>query len=138
MASLQAAEALFSELECGRVLSLCGRYSLWIVTTIGIGWPEPIIVGTRGSTLSCRKALLLRCKLLTNVNENDEFVQPTALHDAQQAPRGIGPKDSVIFMNFRADRARQLTRTMSEARLHRIRKTLLCSSRKLHHPHPIR
>ena len=47
-------------------------------------------------------------------NENDEFVQPTALHDAQQAPRGIGPKDSVVFMNFFADRARQLTRTMTE------------------------
>lgn len=37
--------------------------------------------------------------------ENDEFVQPTVLRGAQPMADG----DSVIYMNFRADRARQLT-----------------------------
>jgi 2,3-bisphosphoglycerate-independent phosphoglycerate mutase len=37
--------------------------------------------------------------------ENDEFVAPTVLAGAQ--PMGDG--DAVVFMNFRADRARQLT-----------------------------
>lgn len=41
----------------------------------------------------------------------DEFVLPTVLTDGAGAPRAtIQPGDSVIFFNFRADRARQLTR----------------------------
>jgi 2,3-bisphosphoglycerate-independent phosphoglycerate mutase len=37
--------------------------------------------------------------------ENDEFVQPTVIGDA----RGVRDGDAVIFINFRADRARELT-----------------------------
>nr|MBP6627675.1 phosphoglycerate mutase (2,3-diphosphoglycerate-independent) [Arenimonas sp.] len=38
-------------------------------------------------------------------DENDEFVQPTVISGA----RGMRDGDAVVFMNFRADRARQLT-----------------------------
>jgi 2,3-bisphosphoglycerate-independent phosphoglycerate mutase len=38
--------------------------------------------------------------------ENDEFVQPTCIG----SPAGVEDGDSIIFINFRADRARQLTR----------------------------
>jgi len=37
--------------------------------------------------------------------ENDEFVQPTVIG----APAGVRDGDSIIFINFRADRARELT-----------------------------
>ena len=37
--------------------------------------------------------------------ENDEFVQPTVIGD----PPGVQDGDAVIFVNFRADRARELT-----------------------------
>jgi 2,3-bisphosphoglycerate-independent phosphoglycerate mutase len=37
--------------------------------------------------------------------ENDEFVQPTVISGA----RGVGDGDVVLFINFRADRARELT-----------------------------
>ncbi|MEJ8567523.1 2,3-bisphosphoglycerate-independent phosphoglycerate mutase [Elongatibacter sediminis] len=37
--------------------------------------------------------------------ENDEFVQPTVIG----TPPGVRPGDSVIFVNFRADRARELS-----------------------------
>ncbi|CAA7599680.1 phosphoglycerate mutase (2,3-diphosphoglycerate-independent) [Acididesulfobacillus acetoxydans] len=41
----------------------------------------------------------------------DEFVEPTVILDAQGDPVGkIKEGDSVIFFNFRADRARELTR----------------------------
>jgi len=43
-------------------------------------------------------------------DEGDEFVQPTAIHAADEAPGRIEDGDAVLFMNFRADRARQLTR----------------------------
>ena len=44
--------------------------------------------------------------------ESDEFVQPSAVHPASQQPVTIAPGDAGLFMNFRADRARQLTRAL--------------------------
>ena len=43
-------------------------------------------------------------------DENDEFVKPTTIGDAVSVENG----DAVIFMNFRADRARELTRAFVE------------------------
>lgn len=42
--------------------------------------------------------------------ETDEFVQPTIIGDAVKIEDG----DSIIFMNFRSDRARELTQTFIE------------------------
>jgi len=41
--------------------------------------------------------------------ETDEFVSPTLIHPVNESPIAIEEGDSVIFMNFRADRARELT-----------------------------
>jgi 2,3-bisphosphoglycerate-independent phosphoglycerate mutase len=41
--------------------------------------------------------------------ENDEFVQPTVIHAEGDQPARVADGDAIIFMNFRADRARQLT-----------------------------
>ncbi|WP_041314453.1 2,3-bisphosphoglycerate-independent phosphoglycerate mutase [Heliomicrobium modesticaldum] len=46
----------------------------------------------------------------------DEFVPPTVIVDGKGEPKGtIKDGDSVIFFNFRADRARQLTRAFVDA-----------------------
>ena len=47
---------------------------------------------------------------------NDEFVVPTVIHENGSPVATIKPMDSVIFYNFRPDRARELTRSfcMSE------------------------
>jgi len=42
-------------------------------------------------------------------DENDEFVKPTAINSASGSPITINAGDSVIFMNFRPDRARQIS-----------------------------
>lgn len=42
--------------------------------------------------------------------ENDEFVHPTLIHGDDELPVCLQTHDGIIFMNFRADRARQLTR----------------------------
>ena len=43
----------------------------------------------------------------------DEFVEPVVIVDEQGEPRGtIQDGDSMIFFNFRADRARQITRAL--------------------------
>jgi len=43
--------------------------------------------------------------------ENDEFVQPTRIGEGARIEDG----DVVVFMNFRADRARQMTRALTDA-----------------------
>ncbi|HZJ68485.1 MAG TPA: 2,3-bisphosphoglycerate-independent phosphoglycerate mutase [Candidatus Eisenbacteria bacterium] len=45
----------------------------------------------------------------------DEFIIPTTIvNENNEALGPIGPKDSVIFFNFRPDRARQLTRALKQ------------------------
>jgi 2,3-bisphosphoglycerate-independent phosphoglycerate mutase len=48
--------------------------------------------------------------------ETDEFLQPTVIGEANKAKAVIGDGDSVIFFNFRADRARELTRAFTAPR----------------------
>ena len=47
-------------------------------------------------------------------DENDEFVQPTAVHAPGDLPVSMADGDAVVFMNFRADRAREITRAIVE------------------------
>ena len=47
--------------------------------------------------------------------ETDEFVKPSAVQSAGARAATITDGDAVVFMNFRADRARQLSRAFVEA-----------------------
>ena len=46
--------------------------------------------------------------------ETDEFVKPTLIATPGERPATIDDGDVVVFMNFRADRARQLTRALTD------------------------
>jgi 2,3-bisphosphoglycerate-independent phosphoglycerate mutase len=46
--------------------------------------------------------------------ETDEFVKPTVLVDGQGQVASIHDGDGIIFFNFRADRAREITRAFTE------------------------
>lgn len=46
--------------------------------------------------------------------ETDEFVKATAIAPPGAAPAEMRDGDAIVFMNFRSDRARQLTRTFIE------------------------
>ncbi len=45
--------------------------------------------------------------------ENDEFVAPSLIAADGQAPIALHPDDSVVFMNFRADRAREISQAIT-------------------------
>lgn len=47
-------------------------------------------------------------------NVNDEFVLPTVITENGEAIATLNPNDSVIFFNFRPDRARQITRAFCD------------------------
>jgi 2,3-bisphosphoglycerate-independent phosphoglycerate mutase len=46
-------------------------------------------------------------------NETDEFISPTVIENGKELNR-IGTEDVVVFANFRSDRARQLTESISQ------------------------
>lgn len=53
--------------------------------------------------------------------ETDEFIQPTIV-----APEGmVKPGDSIIFFNFRSDRARELTRAFVQGRFNKFKRKKL-------------
>ena len=104
-ASLEALQALCARLGNARIASVGGRYfamdrdKRW--DRVQRAWDA--IVEARaeyraGDALAALEAAYAR-------GETDEFVAPTVLEGAQPMRDG----DAVVFMNFRADRARQLT-----------------------------
>ena len=113
-ASLAKAEALFAELGCGRVASIVGRYyamdrdNRW--ERIEQAW-QLLTTGTAAHHADTARAALAAAYAR---DENDEFVLPTAV-GAEGDPSGaICDGDCVLFMNFRSDRARQLTRAFTD------------------------
>ena len=113
MPSLQA-ETMLESLNCGRVLSVCGRYYAMDRDNNWDRQARAYNLLSRGEAPFHARSAVEALQGAYKREESDEFVQPTALHDAQQTPRGIAAEDAVIFMNFRADRARQLTRAMTD------------------------
>jgi len=104
-ASLRALQALCDRLGNARIASVGGRYfamdrdKRW--DRVRRGWDAIVeAAGEHRATdaLSALQAAYAR-------GENDEFVAPTVIGAASPMRDG----DAVVFMNFRADRARQLT-----------------------------
>src|SRR5690606_40502233 len=105
-------EALFKRLGVGRFASICGRYfamdrdqrwdrvaQAWQVVVHG---QAPFQADTAAAGLAAAYAR----------EESDEFVKPTRIGE----PAPITNGDSVFFMNFRADRARELSHAFLEDR----------------------
>lgn len=111
-ASIEKAEALFARLGAGHVASLCGRY---FAMDRDRRWDRVsraynlLIRGEAPFHATSASAALMEAY---ERGESDEFVQPTAVHAGSELPVRIADGDAVIFMNFRADRARQLTRAI--------------------------
>ena len=103
-ASLEALQALCEELGNARIASVSGRYyamdrdQRW--ERVAAAWQAMVDADgmhRAGSAVEALDAAYAR-------GENDEFVQPTVIGTGARIEDG----DAVVFMNFRADRARQL------------------------------
>ncbi|HSC26317.1 MAG TPA: 2,3-bisphosphoglycerate-independent phosphoglycerate mutase, partial [Vicinamibacterales bacterium] len=98
----------------GRVATVVGRYYAmdrdrrWERTKLA--W-DAIVNGKAGAA-SQSPVGALEASYAADVT--DEFVKPIVIVDAEGTPVGpIRDGDSVVFFNFRADRARQLTRAIA-------------------------
>jgi 2,3-bisphosphoglycerate-independent phosphoglycerate mutase len=108
--SLAAADALFAELGCGRTATICGRY---YAMDRDNRWEriEPAYrMLTEGVTQHRATSAADGLRDAYARQETDEFVLPTVISNASGDAAVVADNDAVLFMNFRSDRARQLTR----------------------------
>jgi 2,3-bisphosphoglycerate-independent phosphoglycerate mutase len=104
-ASLQALQSVCGKLGNAHIASVSGRYyamdrdKRW--DRLRLAWDA--MVEARSDHHAASGVAALEAAYARG--ENDEFVLPTVIDGAQPMADG----DAVVFMNFRADRARQLT-----------------------------
>ena len=113
-ASLEQAQDLFAELDCGKIVSVTGRYFAMDRDRRWDRQERAYDAVTRGEASFHAETAVAALAAAYARDEDDEFVQPTAIHTKSERPIVMNENDSVIFMNFRADRARQLTRAMTD------------------------
>jgi 2,3-bisphosphoglycerate-independent phosphoglycerate mutase len=110
-ASIEAAEAVFSELGIGRIASLVGRYYAMDRDTRWDRVETAYNLIANGQANCQEQSALQALEASYQRNENDEFVQATVI--GEPAPLATG--DALFFMNFRADRAREISRPFVES-----------------------
>ena len=112
-ASLQAMQDTFTQLGRGRIASIVGRY---FAMDRDHRWPRiqaAYDLLTQGEGHRAPDALSA-LEMAYARGESDEFVKATAIVPPGEQPATIADGDSVIFMNYRSDRARQITRPFIE------------------------
>ena len=116
--SIALMEERFRILRSGRFASVIGRY---YAMDRDHRWPriqaayDLVAEGTSAFRApSAPKAL----EMAYARGETDEFVQATAIVTPGSAPVRVEDGDVVVFMNYRSDRARQITRAFIEGDFH--------------------
>jgi 2,3-bisphosphoglycerate-independent phosphoglycerate mutase len=109
-----ALEQVMARAGSGRVASVSGRYfamdrdKRWDRTKLGF---DAMVLGHGAATAGSADDIIERSYA---AGVTDEFIKPSVVVDATGAPVGpIADGDSIVFFNFRADRARQLTRALA-------------------------
>ena len=103
-------EAKISEIGVGKIASVMGRYysmdrdNRWDRVQQAY---EVMVMGKGLTAASAEEAV----ENSFAKKEFDEFVKPTAIVENGKPVATIAANDSVIFFNFRPDRAREITRT---------------------------
>jgi len=113
-ASLEKAEQQLQELGVGRVASICGRYyamdrdNRWerveqAYNAVALGEAEHQATSAVAGLAAAYER-----------DENDEFVAATVIVPQGEQAISMADGDVAIFMNFRPDRAREMTRALTE------------------------
>ena len=112
--SINKMEEKFQELGGGRFASIIGRY---FAMDRDHRWPriqKAYDLITLGKAEFVAETALAGLGQAYNRDETDEFVQATAIVPAGTQPVTVEDGDTMVFMNFRSDRARQITRPFIE------------------------
>ncbi|MGF6191387.1 2,3-bisphosphoglycerate-independent phosphoglycerate mutase [Serratia sp. 2723] len=105
----------FATLGAGRIATVIGRYyamdrdNRWDRVQLAYD----LMTQAKGEYTADNAVAALQAAYARD--ENDEFVKPTVIQAAGEASAEMNDGDALIFMNFRADRARQITRAFVNA-----------------------
>ena len=113
--SLERFNAHFAEHGSGRIATICGRYYGMDRDKRWDRVAKAFNAICHGQAEYQAPDALQALQAAYGRDENDEFVQPTVLHADGAAPGRIEDGDVVLFMNFRADRARELSQAFVDS-----------------------
>lgn len=106
-------EAKLKEIGVGKIASVMGRYyamdrdNRWERVQLAY---DAMVLGKGLEASSAGEAVAASYAR----EEYDEFVKPTVIKENGSPIATIGENDSIIFFNFRPDRAREITRTFTD------------------------
>lgn len=109
--SLEKAAAKLKGLGVGRVATIVGRYFAMDRDNRWDRIESAYNAMTLGETEFTAEDPISALEQAYERGENDEFVKATHIQPPGEADGLIRDGDTVLFMNFRADRAREMTRT---------------------------
>jgi 2,3-bisphosphoglycerate-independent phosphoglycerate mutase len=112
--SLEALERKYREIKAGRTASICGRYYAMDRDQRWDRVAQAYELVTRGEAPFTATNAVEGLRAAYERGESDEFVKATSIVPSGDAPVKINDGDAVVFMNFRADRARQLTKALTD------------------------
>ena len=108
---IKALEDKINEIVVGKIASIGGRY---YVMDRDNRWERVELAYDMLTLGEGRKADSALSAIETSYDEGttDEFVIPTAIYEDENPVATINDNDSIIFFNFRPDRAREITRAL--------------------------
>ena len=110
---IEKTEAMMSEVGVGKIATVSGRYyamdrdNRWERVELAY---NALVLGKGETANSAVEAI----EKSYHDNKTDEFVLPTVVTKEGNACTNIKNGDSVIFFNFRPDRAREITRAIND------------------------
>lgn len=113
-ASLAKLNAHCHKLQCGQIVSLIGRYYAMDRDHRWERIQKAYDLLTQGLAEASAPDAMSGLQLAYARGESDEFVKPTSIHASNTSPVTIQDGDTVIFMNFRADRAREISSALTD------------------------
>ncbi|MDF3054192.1 MAG: yibO [Gammaproteobacteria bacterium] len=112
--SIDDAEKLFQSIHCGKIASIIGRYYAMDRDKRWKRTERAYDLLTQGDAAHRATSAIDGLRQAYDRGESDEFVLPTAICAENENPVVLEDGDAIIFMNFRADRARQLTHALTD------------------------
>ena len=110
---IKALEAYMAELNFGEIASVSGRYYSMDRDQRWERIEKSYDVLVRGKGASAESAVALM-NTSYEAGVTDEFIIPTMIVKDGKPVATVAENDSVIFFNFRPDRAREITRTITD------------------------
>ncbi|MBN1684290.1 MAG: 2,3-bisphosphoglycerate-independent phosphoglycerate mutase [Gammaproteobacteria bacterium] len=107
-------ENMIQKIGVGQIISLVGRYYVMDRDNRWDRVEKAYDLFTEGKADYHAFSAVEGLNIAYGEGEADEFVKPTSIHPKNQKPITVNDGDCIIFMNFRADRAREITRAFTE------------------------